>query len=208
MPKRGENNLRRYIRISQAVPRQVGVTALKPLDEKGSLTKPALNKRQRVTNTGHKISSLKSSQASSCGSFFSKTRHDYEGFAFANLQQTNRSKAHEPRASRLVASCRTSTSIASDGICTYLTTEPRMKQLRTDFRWGWIASSTTWVCFSLIFRYWSTETRTPETARSFFSSTVICALMMWKKPDLSGWRRNGADFEVQWKSTERFRATC
>ena len=84
--------------FSQAVPRQVGVTALKPLDEKGSLTKPALNKRQRVTNTGHKISSLKSSQASSCGSFCSKNRPNYEGFA---LQVAANKQKQSSRTARL-----------------------------------------------------------------------------------------------------------
>ena len=87
--------------------------------------------------------------------------------------------AHEPRASRLVASCKRSTSIASDGSWTYLTTDPRIKQLRADLRCGYCSSSTTLVSFSFMLRYWSTDTRTPETARLFFSSTMICASMVW-----------------------------
>jgi len=38
----------------------------------------------------------------------------------------------QPRASRRVASCKMSVSTLPGGSCTYRTTEPRMKQLRTD----------------------------------------------------------------------------
>lgn len=81
---------------------------------------------------------------------------------------------HEPLASRLVASWRMSMSTNWCGSCTYLTTEPRMKQFRTELMCGYRSSSTTFVFINLMFRYWSTETRTPEIAMSFLSSTVTC----------------------------------
>nr|ACN31118.1 unknown [Zea mays] len=77
-----------------------------------------------------------------------------------------------PRASLLVASCRMSTSTPSCGSSTYRTTEPRMKQFRTDSMWGYLSWSTTRVFSSLMLRYWSTEWSVPRIARSFLSSTV------------------------------------
>lgn len=49
---------------------------------------------------------------------------------------------------------------------------------------GYLASLTTLVWLSLMFRYWSTECSTPVMARSFFSSTVTCGVARggWAAP--------------------------
>lgn len=77
-------------------------------------------------------------------------------------------------ASRLVASCKTSMSTPLGGSCTYLTTDPLMKQLRTLVMCGYRSGSTTDTFVSLMFRYWSTLCSVPAMARSFFSSTTTC----------------------------------
>nr|ACN36055.1 unknown [Zea mays] len=77
-----------------------------------------------------------------------------------------------PRASLLVASWRMSMSTPSCGSSTYRTTEPLMKQFRTESMWGYLSWSTTRVFSSLMLRYWSTEWSVPRIAKSFLSSTV------------------------------------
>lgn len=52
----------------------------------------------------------------------------------------------------------------------YLTAEPLIKQFFIDASCGWASELTTAMFFSLMFRYWSTDSNTPVITTSFLSS--------------------------------------
>ena len=70
------------------------------------------------------------------------------------------------------ASCKSSVSTYSGGICMYRTTEPRTKQFCKVHNWGYRSGFTTLTLRSLTFKYWSTEWSVPVSTTSFFSSTA------------------------------------
>ena len=71
-----------------------------------------------------------------------------------------------------VASCKSSTSTCSGGICMYRTTEPRTKHDFNEINWGYCSGLTILTCMSLIFKYWSTECSVPVRTTLFFNSTA------------------------------------
>jgi len=57
-------------------------------------------------------------------------------------------------------------STSEAGSCTYLMTEPRMKQFFTDCMCGNCATSSTLMFSNFTFKYWSTECSVPRIDRS------------------------------------------
>ncbi len=93
-----------------------------------------------------------------------------------------------PLNARLVASSNNCLSTDSTGSWTYRTTDPRMKILLTDNKWGKREGSRTSIFVNLIFKYWSTEWRIPLMARSFFNSTMTNLPIKLLKKEKKCWK--------------------